>query len=197
MSSSRVTEVAINPRYGVFGLNYLVKAGMRQLGYPDPLDSIHVQHMSRHNKMLIQALRDVGLQNAGYNGGRLEIAIVMGDRYIIKRYDGKECVLEPRHFKWTLLPPGVNKVAYSDAYSGFELPEAVKERMRDLGSTHDLSEPDDIPRHDPILVKAIEEYWASGSLKIAIVSGRRYVINEYDSWESVKVPSDIEWVMTT
>jgi len=112
VSQLDITKVVINPRHGVFGLDYRVKARMRELGYPYPLDSIHVQQMSRHNETLIRALRDVGLHNAGYNGGPLEIAIVMGDCYIVKSYDGMEWVMEPRDFKWTLLPRGVNKVAY-------------------------------------------------------------------------------------
>lgn len=55
------------------------------------------------------------------------------------------------------------------------------------------------PRHDPELVKTVEDLGleASGThalLKIKEIKGDRYVINEYDGCERVVEPDDINWI---
>ena len=55
------------------------------------------------------------------------------------------------------------------------------------------------PRHDPELVKTVEDLGseANGShahLKIKELKGNRYVIDEYDGNERVVEPDDINWV---
>ena len=56
------------------------------------------------------------------------------------------------------------------------------------------------PRHDPELVKTVEDLGceANGScarLKIKEIKGDRYVINEYDGCERVVEPDDINWII--
>ena len=74
------------------------------------------------------------------------------------------------------------------------------------GSEHDdhyvsgyISTEGDYPRHDPELVKTVEDLGseANGShahLKIKELKGNRYVIDEYDGSERVVEPDDINWV---
>lgn len=55
------------------------------------------------------------------------------------------------------------------------------------------------PRHDPELVKTVEDLGseANGShahLKIKELKGNRYVIDEYDGSERVVEPDDINWI---
>ena len=56
------------------------------------------------------------------------------------------------------------------------------------------------PRHDPELVKTVEDLGseANGScahLNIKELKGNRYVINEYDGNERVVEPDDINWII--
>lgn len=56
------------------------------------------------------------------------------------------------------------------------------------------------PRHDPELVKTVEDLGleASGShalLKIKEIKGDRYIINEYDGCERVVEPDNINWII--
>ena len=56
------------------------------------------------------------------------------------------------------------------------------------------------PRHDPELVKTVEDLGleASGShalLKIKEIKGDRYIINEYDGRERVVEPDNINWII--
>lgn len=56
------------------------------------------------------------------------------------------------------------------------------------------------PRHDPELVKTVEDLGSeangtSALLKIKEIKGDRYVINEYDGNERVVEPDDINWII--
>lgn len=58
-------------------------------------------------------------------------------------------------------------------------------------------EPDEIERHDPILVQVVEELGAKAAgdfakLRIKTVNGP-YRIDEYDGLESVMTPEDYSW----
>ena len=78
--------------------------------------------------------------------------------------------------------------------------------FNNYGSEHDghyvsgyISTEGDYPRHDPELVKTVEDLGseANGShahLKIKELKGNRYVIDEYDGSERVVEPDDINWV---
>ena len=78
--------------------------------------------------------------------------------------------------------------------------------FNNYGSEHDdhyvsgyISTEGDCPRHDPELVKTVEDLGsgANGShahLKIKELKGNRYVIDEYDGSERVVEPDDINWI---
>ena len=79
--------------------------------------------------------------------------------------------------------------------------------FNNYGSEHDdhyvsgyISTEGDYPRHDPELVKTVEDLGseANGShahLKIKELKGNRYVIDEYDGSERVVEPGDINWII--
>lgn len=78
--------------------------------------------------------------------------------------------------------------------------------FNNYGSEHDdhyvsgyMDAEGDYPRHDPELVKTVEDLGseANGShahLKIKELKGNRYVIDEYDGSERVVEPDDINWI---
>ena len=111
----------------------------------------------------------------------------------------------------------ITKVVYNACYGGFglsrdaayrllelgveemdkEIKEVESSTLKNLGFIYNISR--EFPRHDPRLVQVVEEFGskASGSyaqLKIAKVKGDRYIVEEYDGFESVKTPEDIDWV---
>jgi hypothetical protein len=58
---------------------------------------------------------------------------------------------------------------------------------------------EEIPRHDKLLVQLVEEFLQSDKkdqtdLAILEIDSNRYIINEYDGWESVVEPNDIDWI---
>lgn len=112
------------------------------------------------------------------------------------------------------------KVVYNARHGGFGLSDdAVREYLRRTGREW-IEEPSgfslipfyfkvagdkawyqgDIPRTDPVLVEIVEEWGerANGDhadLKIReLPKGTRYQITEYDGWESVETPDDIDWL---
>jgi hypothetical protein len=110
------------------------------------------------------------------------------------------------------------KVVYNACYGGFGLSRKAAERLAQLGvkgmdeeikmrdgstfrafgETYSL--PDHIKRHDPRLVQVVEEFGneASGAfaeLKIAKISGNKYIVDEYDGSESVMTPKDMDWII--
>lgn len=59
----------------------------------------------------------------------------------------------------------------------------------------------DFARHDPLLVKVVEELGEKANGRFAklqiekVRKGARYRIDEYDGYESVMQPDDYEWVV--
>lgn len=93
-----------------------------------------------------------------------------------------------------------NKVVYNACYGGFGLSEkAISLGRKISGDPHWPECEDSLPRHDGVLVAVVEQLGdkASGryaKLRIGIV-GNMYRIDEYDGYESVQEPNDIEWVV--
>lgn len=110
----------------------------------------------------------------------------------------------------------ITKVVYNACYGGFGVSRKAAERLLELGveemaqeikevDSYDLISlgdiyniPNNLSRHDPRLVQVIEELGgdASGSyaeLKIKEIKGKKYIIEKYDGYESVKTPKDIWW----
>ena len=102
------------------------------------------------------------------------------------------------------------KVVYNATYGGFSISRACAVRMAELGNKEAAELIEDLgdrfygylaetPRHDPVLVQAVEELGeAAGgsvsSLGVHELSGRKYIIKEYDGAETVVEPEDIYWV---
>jgi hypothetical protein len=107
------------------------------------------------------------------------------------------------------------KVVYNECYGGFSLSRKAAERLYELGvkrmeeqlldiilekyNSYYLSN-EDCSRHDPRLVQVVEELGeeANGvhaNLEIAELNGNKYVIEDYDGFESVKEPDDIDWIV--
>lgn len=91
------------------------------------------------------------------------------------------------------------KVVYNADFGGFSFSEKACERLIELGVRYsDRIGSHDVIRHDPKVVQVVEEMGAESSgkyarLKVHTLSGRRYLIEEYDGLETVKEPEDIEW----
>ena len=101
------------------------------------------------------------------------------------------------------------KVIYNSCYGGFSISRECAARMAFLGNREAqklLDETEyfhghlwETPRHDLILVQAVEELGSSASgslseLKVHHLSGNRYIIEEYDGIETVIEPDDIAWI---
>lgn len=108
----------------------------------------------------------------------------------------------------------MGKVVYNACYGGFGLSlEATKLLAEKKGLTLEIQEPyagitlckigdsyfsvDDYERHDPDLVAVVEELGSRANgmcakLVVEEVSGL-YRIDEYDGYESIEVPDDINW----
>jgi len=105
----------------------------------------------------------------------------------------------------------MTKVVYNACFGGFSISKACAEWMAERGHSEcmELLRCDDdfygglydTPRHDSLLVMAVEELGtkkASGAaarLCVRELSGNRYYIDEYDGSESVVEPGDIKWTV--
>lgn len=110
----------------------------------------------------------------------------------------------------------MRKVVYNACFGGFSLSTAAVRRAREItGDSNwagielpdasgkslfgDSHRPDDsLPRHDPVLVRVVEDLGAQASglcakLRVAEVEGP-YRIDEYDGLETVATPDSYSWV---
>ena len=108
------------------------------------------------------------------------------------------------------------KVVYNACYGGFSLSRKAALRLFEQGVTEfgeSLEAQKKMPsyygdhystcglsRHDPRLVQVVEELGeeangAFADLQVDEIEGNRYRIDEYDGYENVQVPDDIEWVV--
>ena len=92
------------------------------------------------------------------------------------------------------------KVVIHDGYGCFGLSEAAYARLKEEG----MSETDswDICRHDPRLVRVVEEmgrkaHPSGKGLVVEEIEGDRYFIDEYDGAEWVVTPQSIarKWIV--
>lgn len=121
----------------------------------------------------------------------------------------------------------MNKIVYNGCYGGFNISDAAYELYAELAGIKIYPEKDswctyyytspptgdkaldderdclyssDMSRHDPFLVKVVEELGdkANGmcaKLRIYETESDRYIIEEYDGFESVVVSYDNSWVV--
>ena len=102
------------------------------------------------------------------------------------------------------------KVVYNNCFGGFSISRACAERMAELGNKEAQSMLEkesyrfngfihETPRHDSTLVQAVEELGEDASghgadLRIHVLSGDKYFIDEYDGSETVVEPKNIAWI---
>lgn len=94
----------------------------------------------------------------------------------------------------------MSKIVYNACYGGFNLSEKAVARYAELaGIAVDDVDDRDIVRHDPILVRVVEELGDAANGQCAalcikdIPSGTQYRIDEYDGYESVATHDSYEW----
>ena len=109
----------------------------------------------------------------------------------------------------------MNKVVYNICFGGFSisltamkwLADNGRDEIKAIAGKYLRKSPneafgfhcDDIPRHDPDLVRCVETlgYEANGELadlKVRELKGNRYRINDYDGSEEVYEPGDEEYI---
>lgn len=115
-------------------------------------------------------------------------------------------------YKFNIVEQG-KRIVINCCYGGFGLSREAFLRLREMGNTYAISEPDygeywtdgsgprkqfaassflrDIPRDDPQLVQIVEEMGEQANAKtsfLAVVSvwGNGWYIDEYDGWENIK-----------
>jgi hypothetical protein len=126
-------------------------------------------------------------------------------------------ILPPSH-----LPNKKNmiKVVYNACYGGYGLSQKAMERLAQLGVSSASDELQEmarmmekevflkqfesyrlggLPRHDARLVQVVEELGEAASagcanFRIHLVEGDRYRIDDYDGFERVCEPKDIDWI---
>lgn len=101
----------------------------------------------------------------------------------------------------------MNKVVINKCYGGFGVSKEATQWMIDNGLEEKYYDKDSgyfysylIPRHHPLLVQAVEKFEdkANGfcaELEVVEIEGNLYRIDEYDGWEDVKTPDDINWII--
>ena len=109
-------KVAINSRYGGFGVSIAVLEWMAQRGhlvaletieefraeYPDWRSSFNdwdCYGVDRHDPYLIAAIEALG-DRASDGFSLIRIVPIKGTKYIIREYDGMESVVEPEDIQW-------------------------------------------------------------------------------------------------
>lgn len=96
----------------------------------------------------------------------------------------------------------MNKVVYNSCYGGFELSKKAIEELRKLKQDYEKSDwlfASGISRHDPDLIKVVELLGKEASghcsdLKIKVITGSLYKIEEYDGLETVTTPELTSWI---
>ena len=92
-------------------------------------------------------------------------------------------------------------VVYTKWYSRFGLSDAATKKGVELSGDTDWGKDyRGMPRHDKVLVEVVESLRVDPSakfanLQVATVEGTHYFIDEYDGYESVLTPTNIDWVV--
>lgn len=90
------------------------------------------------------------------------------------------------------------KIVINDDWGGFGLSDKAVERLYSLGMIVPVSQ--EVKRHDPRLVKVVEELGeeANGqfaNLSIVEIDDDSYFIVDYDGLETVFTPTTAPWIM--
>lgn len=111
--------------------------------------------------------------------------------------------------------PAAAKVVYNNTFGGFSLSKLAAIWLAGRGNEEAIVWlanlnlggerwgkdfcPQDLQRHDPLLVECVEELGkksngSSAELAIYKLKGRRYLIEEYDGSEAIIEPDDQKWI---
>lgn len=95
-----------------------------------------------------------------------------------------------------------HKVAYNTCYGGFSLSRKAELLYRELTGMKedDYLDVDDLPRHDPVLIKVIETLGSEANgcnarIAIRTINSSAYRISEYDGSERVITPADENYIL--
>ena len=93
----------------------------------------------------------------------------------------------------------MNKVVYNACYGGFGLSEAAQNWMREHGHPEYAERYPKIERHNPLLVQCVEELSDCvnieySRLRVELIDGNKYWIENYDGLETVHTPENTDWV---
>ena len=92
---------------------------------------------------------------------------------------------------------GKVRVVYNGDWGGFGLSDEAIKWLKEHGL--EFEDEDEIPRHNKLLVQCIHELGSKANdkysdLRIWVLSGNRYYIEEYDGRETVHESDDEEWI---
>lgn len=96
----------------------------------------------------------------------------------------------------------MSKVVYNDSWGVYSLPDEVLEKYCkrkgiDFSKVSPFALEDKIPRHDPVLVKIVEEYIKIKNCDLAVEDigdSNKYYIEDYDGMECVRTIENIPWI---
>lgn len=92
------------------------------------------------------------------------------------------------------------KIAYSKtsrSFGGFYISQkAIDYIVKHSKYTEENCIWDEIPRHDPILIEALEKF-PQQNISIMEINEDRYYIEEYDGNETVYTPKTIPWIIVS
>lgn len=90
-----MTKVVYNDCFGGFGLSTKAQELYKEFSGKDFVDF----ECPRHDPNLVMVVEQLGVL-ANDQFSNLKIAEIKGNKYLIKEYDGKESVIEPKDLKW-------------------------------------------------------------------------------------------------
>tara|TARA_Y100000592_G_scaffold47682_2_gene75716 strand:+ start:591 stop:977 length:387 start_codon:yes stop_codon:yes gene_type:complete len=122
-------EVVYNEQYGGFSLSEAAAKRMAELGNEEAIEEVkrikeererlleewekkllkecitdiwdfYLEKTPRHDPILVQTVRELGLDKASGGSCTLKIKTLKGNRYIIRECDGAEWIVEPDDMKW-------------------------------------------------------------------------------------------------
>ena len=95
----------------------------------------------------------------------------------------------------------MNKVVINNCYGGFGLSEKAIKRYQEISGKNYPDMSWDVSRHDPALVKVVEELGEEANgrnacLTVEEIPGNRYYITEYDGIEEIHCPeAEFSWIV--
>jgi len=106
------TEILINITYGGFGLSEKVHDKYYELT-GKKLDEYSIK---RHDKNLIQVVKEIGLKESASSFCLLEIVKTKDILYRIQEYDGLEYIETPSSINWTVIDTSEAKEKYPEYF---------------------------------------------------------------------------------